>query len=143
MISRIFIDRPRLAMVISIVISIGGLLAALSLPITQYPEVAPPTVSVTASYPGANSDVIASTVASPIEDAVNGVENMLYMSSSSDNKGNYSLTVTFATGSDIDISQVKVQNRVQQATAKLPAEVREQGVNVKSRAPDFLGFFTF
>lgn len=143
MISRIFIERPRLAIVISIVITLGGTLAMFGLPVTQYPEVTPPTVMVRAMYPGANSDTLANTVASPIESAVNGVEDMLYMSSTSDNNGNYNLTVTFDVGADLDISQVKVQNRVQQAMSKLPAEVKEQGVTVESRSPDMLGFFTF
>ena len=143
MISRIFIERPRLAIVISIVITLGGILAMNSLPITQYPEIAPPTISVTTTYPGANSDVLANTVAAPIESTVNGVEDMLYMASTSSNNGTYELRVTFEVGTDIDIAQVQVQNRVQQAMPQLPAEVREQGVIVQSDSPNFLGFFIF
>ncbi len=143
MISRIFIERPRLAIVISVVITIGGILAMRSLPVTQYPEIAPPTISVRTTYPGANSDVLANTVAAPIESTVNGIENMTYMSSTSGNNGSYELRVTFEVGTDIDIAQVQVQNRVQQAMPQLPAEVKEQGVFVQSESPDFLGFFVF
>src|SRR5207302_7207492 len=107
-----FIDRPVFASVISIVTVIVGGLAIFTLPIAQYPEIAPPTVVVTASYPGANAKVGADTVATPIEEQVNGVENMLYMSSQSTNDGNLRLTVTFKLGTNLDIAQVQVQNRV-------------------------------
>ncbi len=143
MISRIFIERPRLAMVISIVITLAGYMALQQLPITQYPQIAPPTISVRASYPGANASVIADTVASRIETEVNGVEDMIYMQSNSGNDGSYELRVTFEVGTDIDIAMVKVQNRVQQATPRLPIEVRDQGVSVTSDSPDRLGFFVF
>jgi HAE1 family hydrophobic/amphiphilic exporter-1/multidrug efflux pump len=143
MISKIFINRPRLAIVISIVITIAGVLAMRTLPVTQYPSVTPPTISVKTIYPGANSSIISSTIAAPIETAVNGVENMIYMSSTSDNNGNYTLMVTFEVGTNVDIAQVNVQNRVQQALPKLPKEVKDKGVAVKSESPDYLGFFIF
>jgi HAE1 family hydrophobic/amphiphilic exporter-1/multidrug efflux pump len=140
MISRIFIERPRLAGVVSIVLMLAGILSISSLPITQYPQVTPPQITVSASYPGAGAEVLASTVAGPIEDAVNGVEDMIYMSSSSDNSGNYALTVTFAVGTDPDMAQVKVQNRVAQAEPMLPGEVTQQGVTVETESSDMLGF---
>lgn len=140
MISRVFIERPRLAGVISIVLMLAGLLSISSLPIAQYPQVTPPQIVVRAMYPGASAEVMASTVAGPIEDAVNGVEDMIYMSSSSDNAGMYTLTVTFEVGTDQDMAQVKVQNRVAQAEALLPTEVVQQGVTVETESSDFLGF---
>src|SRR6201982_2114387 len=112
MFSRFFINRPIFASVMSIVITLGGGIALFTLPIAQYPEIAPPTVEVAASYPGANAQVVAATVAAPIEQQVNGVENMMYMSSQSTNDGNYTLTITFSPGSDLNISQVLVENRV-------------------------------
>jgi HAE1 family hydrophobic/amphiphilic exporter-1/multidrug efflux pump len=140
MISRIFIERPRLAGVVSIVLMLAGILSVSSLPITQYPKVTPPQIVVSANYPGAGAEVLADTVAGPIEDAVNGVEDMIYMSSSSDNSGSYSLTVTFAVGTDPDMAQVKVQNRVAQAEPLLPSEVTQQGVTVETESSDMLGF---
>ncbi len=141
MFSRIFIERPRFAMVISIVLTLAGAIAVFSLPISLYPEITPPTVSVSATYPGASSEVIANTVGIPLEEAINGVEDMLYMESSSDATGRYNLTVTFKVGVDPDMAQVKVQNRVQQALSKLPAEVQQQGISVSRRSSDILGFF--
>ncbi len=138
MISGTFIERPRLAAVISIVIVLAGLLAMFVLPVTQYPNISPPTVQVTASYPGADSTVLADTVGAPLERAINGVEGMLYMSSSSSNQGTYSLSITFAIGTDPDIAQVNVSNRVQLATSQLPTEVVEQGVTVTTQSPNFL-----
>ena len=138
--SSIFIRRPRFAGVISIVLALAGLLAIFSLPVAQYPQITPPQVTVSAAYPGANAEVLADSVAAPIEQAVNGVDNMLYMSSSSAANGSYSLTVTFAVGTDPDIAQVQVQNRVQRATSKLPAEVTQQGVSVQTESSDMLGF---
>ena len=138
MISDLFIARPRLASVISIVLIIGGLLAIFVLPISQYPNVAPPTVSVSASYPGSSAQAVADAVAAPLEEAINGVENMIYMSSTSTDAGTYSLSITFAIGTDPDIAQVNVSNRVQLATSQLPTEVARQGVTVRSQSPNFL-----
>jgi multidrug efflux pump len=136
--SRFFIDRPIFSTVISIVIVILGLVALLRLPIAQYPEITPPTVSVTASYPGASAKVVAETVATPIEQEVNGVENMIYMSSRSTNDGQLALDVTFAVGTNLDMAQVLVQNRVKIAEAKLPEDVRRQGVTTKKKSPSIL-----
>jgi hydrophobe/amphiphile efflux-1 (HAE1) family protein/NodT family efflux transporter outer membrane factor (OMF) lipoprotein len=140
MISRVFIERPRLAGVVSIVLMLAGILSITSLPIAQYPQVTPPQIMVQATYPGAGAEVVADTVAGPIEDAVNGVNDMIYMSSTSDNSGDYTLTVSFAVGTDPDIAQVRVQNRVSQAEPLLPTEVTEQGVTVQTRSSDMLGF---
>ena len=131
-----FIDRPVFAAVISIALVICGVLAALNLPIAQYPEIAPPTVSVSTTYPGANARTVAQTVATPIEEQVNGVENMLYMSSQSGNDGSMRLTVTFVLGTNLDTAQVQVQNRVALAEPVLPAEVRQIGVTVRKASPD-------
>ena len=134
--ARFFIDRPVFAGVISIVILIVGTLAIFTLPIAQYPEIAPPTVVVTASYPGANAKVVAETVATPIEQQINGVEKMLYMSSQSTNDGNMRLTITFEPGTNLDIAQVQVQNRVSIAEPQLPEDVRRLGLTVKKSSPD-------
>src|ERR1700726_3054259 len=136
--SHFFIERPIFAMVISIVIVIAGVLAYISLPTAQYPEIAPPTVQVTASYPGADPKVVAETVATPIEEQVNGVENMLYMSSQSTADGAMTLTVTFALGTNLDIAQVLVQNRVAIANPQLPQTVRALGVTVQKQSPDLM-----
>src|SRR6478609_9160626 len=138
MFARVFIDRPVLAWVLSIVILFFGVAAVTQLPVAQYPEIAPPTVVVSCSYPGANAVVVSNSVAAPIEQQVNGVEGMLYMSSNSGNDGSYSLTVTFALGTDLNMATVLVQNRVQQATPLLPEEVQRQGVVVRKRTPDIL-----
>ncbi|QHI69344.1 efflux RND transporter permease subunit [Tichowtungia aerotolerans] len=140
MISRVFIERPRLAGVVSIVLMLAGVLSIASLPIAQYPQVTPPQITVRASYPGADAEVLAATVAGPIEDAVNGVDDMIYMSSTSDSSGSYMLTVSFEVGTDPDIAQVQVQNRVAQAEPLLPSEVTQQGVVVQTRSSDMLGF---
>ncbi|HET9775043.1 MAG TPA: multidrug efflux RND transporter permease subunit [Gemmatimonadaceae bacterium] len=134
--SRFFIDRPIFAIVISLVILAGGLLAVRSLAVSEYPEVTPPTITVTAVYPGANPSVLARTVATPLEDAINGVEHMLYMTSSSTADGTVNLTVTFEIGTNVDLAQVQVQNRVAQAQARLPDEVRQIGVVTQKRSPD-------
>src|SRR5579864_3959785 len=120
MLARFFIDRPVLAWVISIVIVLLGTVAAVFLPLAEYPEVSPPTVRVTANYPRANAKVVADTVAAPIEQQVVGVENMLYMTSQSNNDGSYTLDVTFALGTDVNMAQVLVQNRVAIAQPTLP-----------------------
>jgi multidrug efflux pump len=132
--SHFFIDRPIFAAVLSVVIVVAGLVAALTLPIAQYPEITPPTVSVAASYPGASAETVAEAIGAPIEQQVNGVENMLYMSSQSNNDGSYSLTVTFALGTDLDSAQVLTQNRVNLALPLLPEEVRRTGVTVKKQS---------
>jgi hydrophobe/amphiphile efflux-1 (HAE1) family protein/NodT family efflux transporter outer membrane factor (OMF) lipoprotein len=140
MISRVFIERPRLAGVVSIVLMLAGILSIASLPIAQYPQVTPPQVVVSAAYPGASAEVLADTVAGPIEDAVNGVDNMIYMSSTADSSGSYALTITFEVGTDPDIAQVQVQNRVSQAQPLLPSEVTQQGITVQTQSADTLGF---
>src|SRR5439155_24346473 len=138
MLARFFIDRPVLAWVISVVIVLLGAIAAALLPIAEYPEITPPTVQVTARYPGAAVQVLADTVAEPIERQVNGVEGMLYMSSQSNNDGTYTLDVTFALGTDPNMAQVLVQNRVAIAEPSLPEVVRAIGVTTKKRSPDLL-----
>jgi len=135
-IAHFFIDRPVFAAVISIVTIIAGALAILALPVSQYPEIAPPTVTVSTSYPGANAKTVAETVATPIEEQVNGVENMLYMSSQSTNDGAMNLTITFKVGTNLDVAQVQVQNRVAVAQPQLPPEVQQVGITVKKAAPD-------
>lgn len=142
MFSRIFIERPRFAIVIAIVMTLAGVISLFSLPISLYPQVTPPQVTVSATYTGASAEVVASTVGIPIEQEVNGVENMLYMSSTSSNSGQYRLEVSFEVGTDPDMAQVKVQNRVQQALNKLPSEVQQYGISVKSRSSDILGFIS-
>ncbi len=131
-----FIDRPIFAAVLSILIVLVGSLALITLPITQYPEIAPPTVLITTSYAGANAQVVAETVATPIEQEVNGVEDMLYMSSQSTNSGSMALTIAFKPGTNLDKAQVLVQNRVSLAEPRLPEDVRRQGISVKKRSPD-------
>jgi HAE1 family hydrophobic/amphiphilic exporter-1 len=133
-----FVDRPIFASVVSVVLMILGGVALLSLPIAQYPEIAPPTINVAASYPGANAETIAETVSAPIEQEINGVEGMVYMTSQATGDGALSITVTFAPGTDLDVAQVQVQNRVAQAEPRLPEEVRRNGVLVNKRASDFL-----
>ena len=136
--SRFFIDRPIFASVLSLVILIVGSIAYFTLPVSQFPEIVPPTISVEASYPGANATTIADTVASVIEQEVNGVEDMIYMYSQSTDDGNMSLSVTFEIGTDIDKAQVLVQNRVAAAEPRLPEEVRRNGITVNKRTPDLL-----
>ncbi len=138
MISRFFIDRPIFATVISVVITLAGGVAVFTLPIAQYPDVAPPTVQVTANYPGANANTLRDTVAAPIEEQVSGVEGMLYMSSLCTNNGAYTLTVTFKLGTDSDMAQVLVQNRVALALPVVPSLVQSEGVTVKKQSPNTL-----
>lgn len=140
MFAKFFIDRPRFAMVVCLVMSIAGVIAGFSLPIKQYPDVAPPQIVVSATYSGADAETLANTVGVPLEDAVNGVEGIIYMESTSDNTGRYQLTVTFKTGIDTDMAMVSVQNRVQQATPLLPAEVTARGVTTESRFSNTLAF---
>ena len=138
MISKFFIEHPIFASVISIVIVIAGAVSVGVLPIAQYPEITPPTVAVSTTYPGANAQVVAETVAAPIEQEVNGVENMIYMSSTSASDGSYNLTVSFDVGTDLDMAQVLVQNRVKLAEAKLPEEVKRQGINTKKKSTNIV-----
>ncbi|MGO8738433.1 efflux RND transporter permease subunit, partial [Rhodoblastus sp.] len=139
MISAVFVDRPRLAIVIAIVTTIAGLLALLSIPLAQYPDIVPPQVSVTTFYPGAGAKVVESTVAQPIEAQVVGVDKAIYMKSVSGDDGSYTLTVSFELGTNPDINAVNVNNRVQIALAQLPPEVQKQGVVVKKKSSALLG----
>jgi HAE1 family hydrophobic/amphiphilic exporter-1/multidrug efflux pump len=141
-ISNFFIDRPLFAMVVSAFIVIAGLASFRSLPVSMYPDIAPPTVAVSATYPGASADVIAETVAAPLEQALNGVEGALYLRSANASNGAMQLTITFAVGTNPDIAVINVQNRVQSALPLLPEEVRRQGVNVAKSLPTFLKVVT-
>ena len=135
-ISRFFVDRPIFAGVLSVLFLLAGLIAMWRLPISEYPEVVPPSIVVEAKFPGANPAEIAETVASPLEEQINGVEGMLYINSLATTDGNLSLTVTFEIGTDPDLAQQKVQNRVSQAEPRLPDIVRQLGVTVSKRSPD-------
>ncbi|MEL7484941.1 MAG: efflux RND transporter permease subunit, partial [Planctomycetota bacterium] len=137
MVSKFFIARPIFATVLSLVIVIAGVVSLGSLPIASYPDMSPPKISVTAIYPGADAQTIASTVASPIEQEINGVEGMMFMQSTCSGDGTYTLNVTFETGTDLDIASVQVQNRVAAAEPSLPAEVRQLGVKTQKKMPDF------
>ncbi len=139
MFSQYFIDKPRFAGVVSIVMVLLGLLALAVLPVSQYPEITPPQIVVQTTYPGANAQVLVDTVAVPVENQINGVEDMLYMSSTSDDSGQYTLTITFNIGTDPDIAQVKVQNRLSQVMSQLPEIVTRQGITVKTQNPNILG----
>ncbi|MDV7103787.1 multidrug efflux RND transporter permease subunit [Vibrio sp. TH_r3] len=143
MLSRFFIQRPKFALVISIILTLAGVISLTQLPVAEYPKISPPSVSVTAFYTGASAETVEQAVADPIESSVNGVEDMIYMSSKSANDGSYSLNVTFDVGTDPDMAQVNVQNRVTQIESKLPQEVRMVGVTVKKRSPDILMVLNF
>ncbi|HEY5281969.1 MAG TPA: efflux RND transporter permease subunit, partial [Polyangia bacterium] len=134
--SRFFIDRPIFAAVLSIVIFLAGAVAIFRLPVSEYPEVVPPSIVVRAVYPGANPRVLAESVAAPLEEQINGVEDMLYMSSQATADGVLNLTVTFRVGTDVDLAQVHVQNRVSQALPRLPDEVRQLGVTTVKSSPN-------
>jgi multidrug efflux pump len=136
--ARFFINRPIFAAVISVVITLAGGIAVMMLPVAQYPDITPPTVQVNCTYPGANAKVVGETVAAPIEQQVIGIENMLYMSSQCTNDGGYNLTVTFEVGTNLDMAQVLVQNRVNLALPSLPNEVKQTGVSVKKKSPSIL-----
>ena len=141
--SRTFIERPRFAMVISIVLSLAGAMAIMKLPVSQYPRLTPPSIQVSYSYPGASAQEVLNTVAMPIEDKVNGVDDMLYMVGSCSDDGSYSLTLSFEVESDRDMDMVKVQNRVAQAEAKLPTEAKQLGGRIRAQSEDQLGFICF
>src|SRR5262245_61073332 len=138
MISRFFIDRPIFAAVLSIVITLAGLISGWYLPLAQFPQVTPPTVQVTCTYPGASAKEVADSVAAPIEQQVNGVEGIMYMTSQSGNDGSYNLTVTFYQGIDVNLAQVLVQNRVNLAIPQLPDVIKATGVTTRKRSPDIL-----
>ena len=142
MFSKFFIERPRFAVVISLIISLAGIICLWTLPVALYPEITPPEVRVSASYPGASADVVATTIGIPLEEELNGVEDMIYMSSTSSD-GRYSLTISFKSGTDPDMAQVKVQNRIQQATGQLPTEVTRRGMSVRRMSSGMLGFVSF
>ena len=136
--ARFFIDRPIFAWVIAIIMMMAGALAIYSLPIEQYPTVAPPQVSIAGNYPGASAKTVEDSVTQVIEQQMNGIDNLLYMSSSSDSFGNASVNLTFAPGTDPDIAQVQVQNKLQLATPLLPQEVQQQGMQVTKSSDSFL-----
>ena len=138
MISQIFIERPKFAFVISIVITLAGLIAMSLLPVNMYPEITPPQVQISAVYPGASAQVVEESVVRPIEEQINGVEGMMYIESTSSNNGSAVITVFFKVGTDGDMAQVNVQNRVALATSSLPVEVTRQGVNVKKKSSSML-----
>ncbi|KZX57012.1 RND transporter [Halioglobus sp. HI00S01] len=143
MFSAFFIDRPKFAIVIAIVLTLAGGLSIYALPVNEYPAISPPSIIVSGVYPGASAEIVETTVGTPIEDAVNGVEDMIYMSSKSANDGSYALTVTFEVGSDPDMALVRVQNRVKLAEPSLPAEVTAMGLNISERSPDMLKLVSF
>ena len=142
MISKFFIERPVFASVLSIIIVLAGLVAMRALPISQYPQIVPPEVMITATYPGATAQTISQSVAAPLEQQINGVENMLYMRSTSTDSGTLRLIVTFQIGTDPDQATINVNNRAQRATALLPEEVRRQGVTVRKQSSSILQILT-
>ncbi len=142
MFSKFFINRPIFATVLALIIVVAGLVTLNILPVAQFPEITPPTVQVSAFYPGANAETVAQTVGIPIEQQVNGVDGMLYMSSTASSSGAYSLTITFAVGTDIDMATVQVQNRVSVAQSSLPEPVIVQGVTVQKQSSNIVMFLT-
>jgi multidrug efflux pump subunit AcrB len=136
--SHFFIDHPRFAAVINIFITVFGLATLTSLPVGQYPNIVPPTVQITTAYPGASAETIARTVATPLEQAINGVENMDYISSQSTSNGLLAITVTFKIGTDMNVALMLTHNRVQDTLSRLPDEVQRQGVQVKKTIPAYL-----
>src|SRR6476660_4887407 len=142
MFSRFFIERPVLSNVLALVFVLIGLVSLVRLPISQYPNVVPPTISVTTKYPGASAKTVMDTVALPIETQVNGVQGMLYMQSTSASDGSYTLVVTFAIGTDLDLAQILVQNRVASALSSLPQAVQTQGVTVQKKSTAILEIVT-
>src|SRR5580704_2163672 len=143
MLSKLFIDRPIFATVLSVVIARAGFIALRNLPVAQYPRITPPGVSVAITYPGASAQVVADTVAAPIEQQVTGVPGMLYMSSQMGNDGSYSLSVTFDVGVDLNTALVMVQNRVALAGPQLPTSVQNQGITIRKKTPDILCMVNF
>ena len=143
MFSKIFIDRPRFAIVISLILVLAGVISLSKLPVAEYPEIAPPTLFVSASYPGASGEVIAQTVAMPIEDQINGVDDLLYFSSTCSNDGSYSCEVTFRSGTDTDIAMVNLQNAIKRAEPQLPSDVTKLGITVEKRGNEILAVFVF
>lgn len=140
MFSKFFIERPIFSIVIAVVMLLAGVLTVTTLPVSQYPDITPPTVRISATYPGADAETVAKTIAVPIEQQVNGIENMMYMSSNCGSDGSYSLTVTFEVGTDLDDAAVKVQNRVALANPQLPAAVIQQGVSVMAESSNIILF---
>ena len=140
--AKFFIERPIFAIVLSLIITIAGLLAAVQLPVAQYPNISPPTVSVSATYQGANADVIDQSVAQIVEDKVNGAEGMVYMSSTSSDAGSYSLNIQFESGKNSDMASVQTQSRVSEATPALPSSVQDLGVSTRKASQDTAMVFT-
>lgn len=142
MISKFFINRPIFATVLALLMVLAGVVALESLPVAQFPDITPPTVQVSAVYPGASAETVARTVGAPIEEQVNGVDGMIYMSSSSSSSGQYTLTVTFEVGTDVDMATVLVQNRVNIAQGNLPEAVIQQGIVTKKQSTNIVMFLS-